>query len=125
VELHPFLQQNGLIDFCQKKGIHVTAFSPLLKAGKFGEINPLVDPILEKIASKHKKSVAQVMIRWAFQRNANISVIPKSVNPERIKENINVFDFELDADDLAEFAKLDIKKRTLDIVKMWGIAVFD
>ncbi|KAA6402935.1 MAG: putative Aldo-keto reductase family 1 member B10 [Streblomastix strix] len=124
VELHPYNQQNGLIDFCQKKGIHVTVYSPLLKGGKVGEIDPFTDPVLIKIAAKHMKSIAQILVRWGFQRNSNISVLPKTVTPVRIKENFEVFDFELDADDFAEIAMLDRKQRVLDIPKMFGFDVF-
>ncbi|KAA6358551.1 MAG: putative aldehyde reductase, partial [Streblomastix strix] len=59
VELHPYHQQNGLVDFCQKKGIHVTAYSPLMHIGQSVEFDPFKEPILQKIAAKHQKSITQ------------------------------------------------------------------
>jgi diketogulonate reductase-like aldo/keto reductase len=87
VEFHPFLYQKELIDFCNKHGIVLEAYSPLAHGQKLG------DTTLADLAEKHKKSVAQIMIRWSLQ-HGNV-VIPKSKNPDRIKQNIDVFDFEL------------------------------
>ena len=87
IELSPFLQQEHIYSFCQKENIHLTGYCPLSRGNRFD------DPNLSRIAKEIKKSAAQVMIRWALQRGH--TVIPKSVSPERIGENANVFDFNL------------------------------
>ncbi len=87
IELSPFLQQEHIYSFCQKENIHLTGYCPLSRGNRFDE------PNLCQIAKEMKKSAAQVMIRWALQRGH--TVIPKSVSPERIGENANVFDFNL------------------------------
>jgi len=87
IELSPFLQQEHIYSFCQKENIHLTGYCPLSRGNRFD------DPNLSRIAKEMKKSAAQVMIRWALQRGH--TVIPKSVSPERIGENANVFDFNL------------------------------
>ena len=70
-----------------------------------GRNNLFSDPILTEIGAAHDKSVGQVVLRWLIQRN--VVVIPKSVRPERMKENLDVFDFELTDDDMARIATLD------------------
>ena len=87
IELSPFLQQEHIYSFCQKENIHLTGYCPLSRGNRFD------DPNLSRIAKEMKKSAAQVMIRWALQRGH--TVIPKSVSPIRIEENANVFDFNL------------------------------
>ncbi len=87
IELSPFLQQEHIYSFCQKENIHLTGYCPLSRGNRFD------DPNLSRIAKEMKKSTAQVMIRWALQRGH--TVIPKSVSPVRIEENANVFDFNL------------------------------
>jgi len=87
IELSPFLQQEHIYSFCQKENIHLTGYCPLSRGDRFD------DPNLSRIANEMKKSAAQVMIRWALQRGH--TVIPKSVSPVRIEENANVFDFNL------------------------------
>ncbi|HSX05817.1 MAG TPA: aldo/keto reductase [Candidatus Saccharimonadales bacterium] len=104
VEIHVFLQQPELIDFCHKHGIVVEAYSPLAH----GE--GMDDKVLATVAKKHGKSAAQIMLRWCIQQDT--VVLPKSVHPDRIKENMEVFDFELDADDLQQLAGLEQDLRT-------------
>ena len=87
VECHPFFSQAKLREFCNKRGIEVTAYSPLVN----GRSKILEDPRLKEIASVHGKSTAQVLIRWHIQRN--VIVIPKSVIMTEIEENKNIFDF--------------------------------
>lgn len=98
-ELHVFLQMPELVKYCKEQEIVVEAYSPLARSHKFG------DPLLNKIAKKHKKTPAQIMIRWCIETGA--VTIPKSVHKERIKENFAVFDFNLDNEDMAELKKLD------------------
>lgn len=101
VELHPRFQQKALRDFHAKHGIATESWSPL------GQGRLLHDPTIAAIAGKHKKTPAQVIIRWHLDQG--LIVIPKSVTPARIHENIAVFDFKLDDGDHAAIAKLDTK----------------
>ncbi|MFF3286320.1 aldo/keto reductase [Streptomyces sp. NPDC003023] len=104
VELHPQLQQTGLREFHAKHGIATEAWSPL------GQGKDLLQaPAVVAVAHKHGRTPAQVVLRWHLQVG-NV-VIPKSVTPSRIRENIDVFDFELDTDDMAALAALDENKR--------------
>ena len=105
IELHPRLQQSAIRDFCAKNGIRVESWSPIGGAG--GDL--LDDPTVKQIADKHSKTPAQVIIRWHLQ--LDLIVIPKSVHAERIRQNADVFDFELDDDDMANIAKLNSNTR--------------
>ena len=104
IELQPWLPQAEIRAFNAEHGILTEAWSPLAS----GEL--IDDPLLASIGAKHGKSAAQVMIRWHLQLG-NV-VLPKSVTPSRIRENIDVFDFALDADDLAAIATLESGRRT-------------
>jgi 2,5-diketo-D-gluconate reductase A len=105
IELHPYLQQQPLREFHAANGILTEAWSPLASGG-----DVLGDPVIAKLAEKHGKTPAQVILRWHLQLG-NV-VIPKSVTPSRIKENFEIFDFELDTDDLAAFGPLEKAFRT-------------
>ncbi|WP_405718591.1 aldo/keto reductase [Streptomyces sp. NBC_00046] len=104
IELHPQLQQAESRVFHAKHGIATEAWSPLGQGKGLLEV-----PTVVAIARKHDRTPAQVVLRWHLQ-TGNV-VIPKSVTPSRIVENLDVFGFELDADDLAAFAALDEGKR--------------
>jgi len=104
VELHPWLPQQALRAFDTEHGVVTQAWSPLARGKVLGN-GPL-----EALAAKHGRTPAQIVIRWHLQ--LGISVIPKSVTPSRIRENIDVFDFDLDADDLAVIAGLETGERT-------------
>ena len=118
VELHPYLQQQALIDFCSANDIHVTAYSPLGSMDrpavfkKEGEPIPLENKTILAIAEEKQFSAAQVLIRWQLQRN--ISVIPKSTNPKRLKENFEALSIELSATDMKKISELDQHKRIVD-----------
>ena len=126
IEIHPYFQQTRLIEFCQSKKIAVTAYSPLGSPGNFvakGLPAVLEDEVINKIAQVHQKTNANILVRWAMQRGT--VVIPKSITPERIKENIDVFDFELSDSEMIDIATLDRKLRFLDPY-VWGkIPYFD
>ncbi|MDH2393927.1 aldo/keto reductase [Streptomyces sp. HNM0663] len=104
VELHPQLQQSGLRAFHAEHGIRTEAWSPLGQGRGLLEV-----PAIVAVAQKHGRTPAQVVLRWHLQLG-NV-VIPKSVTPSRIAENIDLFGFELDADDMAVFAALDEGRR--------------
>ncbi|MSU74004.1 aldo/keto reductase [Candidatus Kaiserbacteria bacterium] len=118
IELHPYLQQSRLVEFCQYREIAVTAYSPLGRPGAAEMAGNLVeDETILKIARAHKKTPAQVLLRWGTQRNT--VVIPKSTHPERIKENIDVFNFELSKAEMDAIAALDRGQRLVDPYQ-WG-----
>jgi diketogulonate reductase-like aldo/keto reductase len=104
IELHPHLSMQPLVTYCEKQGIAVEAWSPLggLK-GTGGK--SLDDSTLKKIAEKHGKSVAQVILRWDLQKG--IIAIPKSTHKERIISNANLYDFELSAAEMKTINDLD------------------
>jgi len=105
VELHPGLQHHKLQQYCNGNGIYLVSHTPLMR-GKVFEM-----PELQAIADKYNKSVANVVVRWGIQRN--IFMIPKSVTPDRIKDNFKVFDFELTDEDMQIIRKLNNGKRIL------------
>lgn len=104
IELHPFFQQKETRAICDKNGIHIESYSPLMRGGE-----ALENPVITEIAKAHGKTSAQVILRWHIQEN--FIVIPKSVKAERIRENFEVFDFELSADDMQKIEALDENKR--------------
>lgn len=116
VEMHIYLQQKNLVDFCTQNGITVVAYAPLGTRGynefmtKHGhQPKKLPDFLTNRtvvaIAKKHSKTPAQVLIRFLLQ--LGVSTIPKSVTPSRIRENFDVFDFELDENDMTALRALD------------------
>jgi 2,5-diketo-D-gluconate reductase A len=104
IELHPRLQQAELRSWHAEHGVATEAWSPLAQGAL------LSDDTIETIAAHHEKTAAQAILRWHLQIG-NV-VIPKSVTPERIRENIELFDFELSEDDMAAIARLDAGERT-------------
>ena len=103
IELHPFLQQKDAQKVMKEYGVKVESWGPLAEA-KHGILE---DEMLNKIAAKHNKTVAQVILRWHLEQG--IIIIPKSVRKERMEENLNVHDFKLDESDMEKFAELDGK----------------
>ncbi|BBN00663.1 2,5-diketo-D-gluconate reductase A [Marchantia polymorpha subsp. ruderalis] len=99
VEMHPYLTQASLRDFCTQKDIVVEAYSPL------GVGNLLTDPVVCEIAARRQRTPAQILLRWGLQQN--VVVLPKSVKKERIKENIDVFGFSLSDEEMATLNGLD------------------
>jgi 2,5-diketo-D-gluconate reductase A len=103
IETHPFHQQIETQQFLQENKVQQESWGPFAE----GKNNLFKNELLAAIGKKHNKSIAQVVLRWMIQRN--IVVIPKSVTKERVVENFNVFDFELDEDDMALIKTLDEK----------------
>lgn len=102
IEIHPFYQQREALRVMQTYGIVPQAWGPLSE----GQKDIFNNRKLKKIAKKYDKSVAQVILRWHFQRG--IATIPKTVHAERMKENLNIWDFALNDADMAEIQKMDI-----------------
>ena len=118
VERHPLLQQPQLLADCAAAGVHVTAYSPLgsgdRPAALKGADEPVLldNPVIGAIAAEHGCSPAQVLIGWQLQ--GGVSTIPKSVSPERLRDNLAVADLQLTAADLERIAGLDQHRRLVD-----------
>lgn len=111
VELHPFLQQDKLLEFAKKNNIHLTAYSPLGSGDRIKEMKAedepslLDDPVIKKIAEKHSASPGQILIKWSVQRGT--AVIPKSTSRNHIISNFESEKINLDEQDMEEIAKMD------------------
>jgi diketogulonate reductase-like aldo/keto reductase len=99
IEVHPFWYRRDLIEYCHEHGIVVTNYSPLVRK------HHMNDPVIAGVAKAHRKSHAQVLLRWGLQLG-NV-VIPKSSQTEHLRENINVFDFELTQNEMQQLAALN------------------
>lgn len=102
VELHPFFQQENALALMKEYGVHPEAWGPFAE----GNHGIFTHPVLTKIGEKYGKSAAQVALRWNIQRG--VTVIQKSVHKERMEQNMNVWDFQLSEEDMAEIGKLDL-----------------
>jgi 2,5-diketo-D-gluconate reductase B len=103
IELHPYLQENELVKYCQKHKIIVVAYRPIQRA----EVNQEI--LLQKLGNKYGKTPVQITLRWLFQRN--IVSIPKATSKEHLKENLEIFDFSLSNDEMKAIRALHINKR--------------
>ncbi|WP_299442178.1 aldo/keto reductase [uncultured Aquimarina sp.] len=103
MEFHPHLVQQDLIDFCNTHAIQYEAWSPMMQ-GKIFKLN-----ILDDLAKKYQKTVAQIVLRWNLQKG--IITIPKSAKKQRIISNANLFDFELSKEDMSYIDSLDKNQR--------------
>ena len=101
IEINPFHQQEDEVQSLQKEGVLVEAWAPFAE----GKNNLFSNETLQNIGDKYGKSIAQVVLRWLVERD--IVVLAKSVNPERMKQNLDIFDFELTDEDKAQIATLD------------------
>lgn len=107
IETNVWNQQWPSAELMQKLGVQHEAWAPFAE----GHNEVFANPTLRAIAQKHGKSTGQVQLRWLNQRG--VVVIPKSVHKERMEENLNIFDFELDVDDMAAIRKLDTGRSTI------------
>jgi len=105
VELHPYLIQTDLLEYCKKEGITVTAYCSL----GVGDKKLFNESIIASVANKHNKTPAQVLLRWSIQKG--VVVIPCSTSKEHIEENMKVFEWEISAEDMKEIDKLEKGKR--------------
>jgi alcohol dehydrogenase (NADP+) len=111
IELHPYLQQPEMLRFADEQSVHLTAYSPLgskdRPEGMKADDEPILleDPTIAEIAERHDATPAQVLISWAVHRGT--AVIPKSVTPSRIEENLAAANVSLTDDDMAAIAELD------------------
>jgi 2,5-diketo-D-gluconate reductase A len=101
VECHPFFQRTAHQELMRERGVQIESWGPFAE----GRNGLFTDPTLSEIGTAHGKSVAQVVLRWLVQRG--VVVIPKSVRPQRMRENLDVFDFELTEAEMASIAALD------------------
>ncbi|XP_075479537.1 D-galacturonate reductase-like [Primulina tabacum] len=111
VELNPLWRQEKLKDFCTKKGIHFTAYSPLgANNTKWGDNRILDNEVLADIAKSRGKTTAQVALRWVYEQG--VSVVTKSFNKERMKENLDILDWSLSEEDVEKINQLPQRKGT-------------
>lgn len=101
VELHPYFQQNALAELCQRRGILVESWGTFTA----GQTDLLKDPVLTELGARYGKSPAQVTLRWLYQRG--IVSLVKSANPQRQRQNQDIFDFSLTEEEMARIAALD------------------
>jgi len=104
LETHPFLQEGAPFDWLHTASVQMEAWSPFAE----GRNGLFTNPVLEEIGKKHAKTVAQTVLRWHIQRG--VIAIPRSANPEHRRENLAIFDFKLDSDDMQKIAALDENK---------------
>jgi len=115
IELHPYLQQPAMLEFCRQQRIHLTAYAPLGSADRPARLKiddePVLldDPVIGKIATAHNVSPAQILISWAIHRDT--AAIPKSAKPKRIEDNFNAAKVMLSDQELEEIAMLDRHRR--------------
>ncbi|MCF0147349.1 MAG: aldo/keto reductase [Clostridium sp.] len=99
IEIHPENTQKDIVEYCQGNNIQVVAWSPIMRGKIFNE------PVMIELSKKYNKSIAQIALKWHIQNN--IIPIPKSSNEDRIKENLDVFDFEISKEDMLKIDALN------------------
>lgn len=111
IELHPYLNQQEMRNYCSKEKIIITSYCPLANLKRENEneeeVCPLFNPIIQQIATTKTKTTAQIILRWHLQHE--LTVIPKTVTPERLRENCHLFDFHLTSDEMNEIDQLETK----------------
>lgn len=116
MELHPWLMRTEIVEYCRNHDIHLEAYSPLARGMLFGS-----DKDLTELAKKYNRSEADILLRWSLQQG--FIALPKTVHEERLKSNLQVFDFEMSQDDIDKLSKPDMYKVTIpewDPVKYEG-----
>lgn len=122
LEMHPYLQQPKMLEFCGQQNVLLTAYAPLGSAGRpepmKGEAEPVLldDPVIAQIAKSHQATPAQVLLQWGIARGT--AVIPKTVNPDRLKENLAAADLLLTPEAIDQINQLDRHRRYFD-GKFW------
>lgn len=120
MEIHPYLTQEPLVEFCHANSIMVTAYCPLGGSGQLREL--LSDPVLVELAQKYHATTSQIMLAWGMKRG--YSVIPKSSNPQRLKENFDAMKLELSTEDVLRINGLNKNKRSVDPSEWWGVQLW-
>ncbi len=105
IESHPYFRNDEIISFCKGKGIMPQAWCPL--GGSYSDLKN--DALFEELSEKYSKSPAQIILRWHIQRD--MLIIPRTKNKERLKDNMNIFDFELSNEDVEKINSLDTGRR--------------
>lgn len=122
IEMHPYLVQHEIVDYCKENDIFPVAWSPFAAAGESRKDSkamkeegktvkaesPLKDPVITEIAGEHQKTPGQIILRWHIQNG--FGAVPKSANPGRIKENLDIFDFELTGEEMKMICSLTKKQ---------------
>lgn len=109
-EIHPWCARNDIAAWCRARGVVVEAYSPLVRGQRFGG----AEPVLQKLADKYEVSEAQVLVRWSLQKG--YVPLPKSVHPDRIRQNADVYGFALTNDEVAELETDEYKPTCWDPV---------
>jgi aldehyde reductase len=125
VEMHLYMQQEALIQYCKSRGIYVVAWGPLGRGGQEvgKQVNLLGDPVLNEVAKEVGKPVGSVALRFLLELGDNVTVIPKSLTPARIKSN-NELDFRLTPEQIARLKKCERCQRLRSRKPAWGIDLF-
>ena len=105
IESHPYFQNDEVIDFCKEKNIMPQAWCPL--GGSYSDLKN--NPLFEELSGKYSKSPAQIILRWHIQRN--MLIIPRTQNKERLRDNMDIFDFELSSEDVKKINSLNTGRR--------------
>ncbi|KAG2670166.1 hypothetical protein I3843_14G069000 [Carya illinoinensis] len=112
VEMNPYWQQKQLREFCEEKGIHITAYSPLGGKGTIWGTNWIMEcEVLKEIANAKGRTIAQISLRWVHEQG--VSVVVKSFNKERMKENLDIFDWNLSPDELQKIAGIPQRRGSI------------
>jgi diketogulonate reductase-like aldo/keto reductase len=112
VEFQPYLDQSRILAACRRHGMVLIGYSPFMRAGHATTVSPaaklqvLQDPVIAEIARAHGKTPAQIILRWATQHDG-VAVIPRSSNPDRLKQNLSIFDITLTDDEMARIEALN------------------
>ena len=115
IEFHPYLAQQSLKEYCQKQGIHLTAYNSICRGKYVGtyhtkaNLDLLNEPIVKDLAAKYNVNPGHIALNWALVQD--VVVIPSTANPKRMKENLKALDFKLNKEDVEKINKLDINYR--------------